>query len=67
MCKYCTGCGLVSIIATWAFFALLLKLLGVANAGINALLLTLLIFVAVMYCPIMNPNIAKCCKTKKKR
>jgi len=56
----------VSGIATWAFFALLLRLLNVANAGINAIWLTLLIFVAVICCPIMNPKIAGCTKPKKK-
>lgn len=67
MCKNCMGYSLLSAIATWLFFVVLLNLLNVANAGLNALLLTLLIFVAMLSCPIMNPGIAQCCVTKKKK
>lgn len=67
MCKNCMGYGLVSAIATWLFFVLLLNLLGSAKAGINALWLTLLIFIAMSSCPIMNPRIAACCQVKPKR
>lgn len=69
MCKRCARYGLVSTIAAWAFFAVLLKLLGVANAGINAIWLTLLMFIAILFCPVMNPKIIECCtgKAKKKR
>lgn len=72
MCGKCAGYGLISAVATWGFFALLLTLLGVANALVNAIWLALLIFAATISCPVMNPKIATCCqtepvKTKKKK
>ncbi len=65
MCGKCAGYGLVSAGATWGFFALLLTLLSVTNALVNAIWLTLLVFVATMSCPVMNPKIANCCQAKK--
>lgn len=67
MCKQCVGCCMISAIATWGFFALLLKLLNVANAGVNAVWLTLLILVAVCCCFLMNPKLAQCCIGPKKK
>ena len=67
MCKNCFGGCLVSVIAAWGFFALLLNLLNVANAGINAIWLTLLISAAIFFCPVMNPKIAECCQVKSKK
>jgi len=61
------GCGAVSLIATWGFFALSLTLLNVANALVNAIWLTLLICVAAICCPVMNPKIAQCCVAPKKK
>ena len=70
MCKRCAGYGIVSVVASWGFFALLLTLLNVANAGINAIWLTLLVFVATISCPVMNPKLctyqAEPIKKKKK-
>lgn len=60
MCKNCIGGSLISAVATWGFFALLLTLLNVAAAGVNAIWLTLLVFVAMISCPIMNPKICTC-------
>jgi len=67
MCKKYIGCGILSLIATWGFFTILLKLLGVANVFLNALILTILIFIATYCCPVCNPEIAKACKVKKKK
>ncbi len=69
MCKSCAGKCVISGLATWAFFALVLDLLGVVNPGINGLFLTVLMSVAMVTCPIMNPKIPdKCtCVGKKKK
>ncbi|MFH0868108.1 MAG: hypothetical protein V1831_02240 [Candidatus Woesearchaeota archaeon] len=67
MCKNCFGRCIASAIATWGFFALLLSLLSVRNALANAVWLTLLIFAAVYYCPVINPKLAECCAVKPKK
>ena len=67
MCKTCGICCLVSGVATWGFFALLLTLLNAANALVNAIWLTLLICIAAACCPVMNPKIAECCQVKPKK
>lgn len=66
MCKGCVGSYLISSVATWGFFASLLSLLKVENALVNSVWLTLLIFVAIVYCPVVNTDIAKKCKMKKR-
>ena len=67
MCKSCGGYSIISLLATWGFFALLLNLLNVANAGVNAIWLSLLAIVAMFCCPVMNPKIANCCQPPKKK
>lgn len=67
MCKNCFGGCLISAVAAWGFFALLLKLLNVAGAWINALWLTLLVSAAIFFCPVMNAKLAECCKLKQKK
>lgn len=71
MCKICGGCCLVSAIATWGFFAVLLNALNAVRPGLNALWLTLLVSVAMVCCPVINQKIVECCtcgtKTKKKK
>ncbi|MBW2989414.1 hypothetical protein KY358_03790 [Candidatus Woesearchaeota archaeon] len=64
MYNKCFGSGLISAIATWGFFALLLTLLKVENAQVNAVWLTLLAVAAVFFCPVMNKDILKCCGKK---
>jgi hypothetical protein len=65
MCKRCVSCCLISVLATWAFFALLLDLLGVVKAGVNAVWLTLLISLVICSCPVMNSKLAQYCECKK--
>ena len=69
MCRNYLGRCFVSIIATWGFFALLIRLLNVADPFVNAIWLTLLVSVAMFFCPVMNPNFTDFCKaeTKKKK
>lgn len=67
MCKNCFGRCFVSAIATWGFFALFLKLLNVGDAYLNAVWLTLLVSVAIFFCPVMNPKLTDCCKTETKK
>lgn len=67
MCKSCLGRCLISGIATWGFFALLLKLLNVGDAYLNAVWLTLLVSVAMFFCPVMNPKFTECCEAKPKK
>lgn len=64
----CRYNGLISAIATWAFFSVLLALLNVANPMINGLWLTVLLFIAIWFCPVLNPSITnRCVKPKKKK
>lgn len=67
MCKSCFGGCLISAIATWGFFALLLTLLNIGNALINAIWLTILVCVAIFCCPVMNQKLAECCMIKPKK
>lgn len=67
MCKTCCGSGLVSVVATWAFFALLLSYLGIASVGLKAIWLTILMCIAAFCCPICNPKIGECCQAKPKK
>ena len=67
MCKSCFGGCLISAIATWGFFALLLTLLNVGDALINAIWLTLLISAAIVFCPLIQPKLAECCKSMPKK
>ncbi len=70
MCQKCVSCCLIALLAIWAFFALLLDLLGVVNNGINAVWLTLLISLAIYCCPVMNSKLAQYCMSytpKKKK
>jgi hypothetical protein len=50
----------VSTVATWAFFAMLLAALGATNSSIKAIGLTILIFIAMFSCPLMNPSLIHC-------
>ncbi len=63
MCKKCIRSCLISGIATWGFFALLLTLLGAYKPGINALWLTILVSIAICCCPLMDPDSAECCRS----
>ena len=69
MCKICFGGCLISAIATWGFFALLLTLLNVGDALVNAIWLTLLVSAAMVFCPLMSQKLSECCKVipKKKK
>jgi len=67
MCKNCFGGCFVSAIATLGFFALLLTLLNIGNALVNAIWLTLLIFVAMCCCPMLYPKLYECCIVKPKK
>ncbi len=69
MCKDCIRHCVISTIATWAFFTVLLYTLGSANSAVNALWLTVLIFIAMYSCPLMNPKMIQCREipTKKKK
>lgn len=73
MCKTCGTFGLVSVAATWGFFAVLLSVLGAVKPLVNSIWLTLLIFAATITCPAINPYIQEHCtcevkpKKKKKR
>ena len=67
MSKNCFGGCFVYGIATWGFFALLLTLLGIENALVNAIWLALLIGVAIACCPIINPRLSECCIVKPKK
>ena len=60
MCKHCVGHLVVSTAATWAFFALLLSSMDATNSSIKAIGLTILIFIAMFSCPLMNPNLIHC-------
>ena len=60
MCKHCVGHLVVSTIATWGFFALLLSSMGATNSAIKAIGLTILIFIAMFSCPLMNPKLIQC-------
>jgi hypothetical protein len=60
MCKHCIWHCVLSTIATWAFFALLLSALGGANSSMNAIGLTILLFIAMYSCPLMNPKLLQC-------
>ncbi|MAG08467.1 hypothetical protein CMO89_03265 [Candidatus Woesearchaeota archaeon] len=63
MCK-CGGFCAISGVATWGFFALLLSLLNVSNALVNALWLTILMSVAFVTCPVLNKKLAEGCTCK---
>ena len=67
MCGKCSNRCFISAIATWGFFALLLTLLDVGNALVNAIWLTLLISAAIFFCPVMNPKLAECFMVKPKK
>jgi len=67
MCKNCFGPCIVSAIATWGFFALLLTLLAVKDAFMNAIWLTLLLSVAMISCPLVHQKLAECCKVMPKK
>ena len=64
MCTKCQGYYLISAIATWAFFALLLSILNATNALLNAVWLTIFACIAVSCCPVCNPKVAECCTAK---
>ena len=61
MCGKCGGFCVISGVATWGFFALLLNLLNVGGALLNALWLTILLFVAFATCPVLNKKLAEGC------
>ena len=67
MCKSCFVNCAVSAIATWGFFAMLLKLLNVGDFYLNAVWLTLLVSAAMFFCPVMNHKLADCCEVKPKK
>lgn len=69
MCKGCFGGCIISALATWGFFALLLTLLAVKDAFVNAIWLTLLLSVAMVSCPLVHQKLTECCKAipKKKK
>lgn len=67
MCKGDKKRAILSSLATWAFFVLLLNLLNVQNPGIYGLFLTVLIFVAAITCPICNPEGCSVKPKKKKK
>ncbi|MBL7054425.1 hypothetical protein ISS05_01555 [Candidatus Woesearchaeota archaeon] len=67
MCKGCFGKCFISAIATWGFFALLLRLLNAANPWVNAIWLTLLVSLAMVCCPLMGKNLSECCTFKPKK
>jgi len=62
---------LVSAVATWGFFAVLLNALNAVRPALNALWLTLLVSVAIICCPLMSPIVQEYCtckvKAKKKK
>ena len=67
MCKNCVRTCVASTIATWGFFAVLLSFLGISNYPIKAIWLTILIFLAMFSCPLMNPKIMQCCTAENKK
>ncbi len=71
MCKTCGIFCSVSAVATWGFFAVLLAVLGGVKPLVNSIWLTLLLSVAMISCPVMNPHLHDKCtcmvKPKKKK
>ena len=67
MYKNYVGWSIASGMATWGFFALLLDVLRVSDSGLNAMLLTILLFLAIFSCPVMNPKICRFTEAPKKK
>jgi len=67
MCKTCVLSCVVTTIALWGFFAVLLYALSAGNASINAIWLTMLAIIAIFSCPLTNPKLLKCCDVPGKK